>query len=87
MTNRSESRAKGPTRDDFKAPCIPAIGLPSPRPLIWHRVPDQHVWRKGGLFFLCAYQYEMVSAFTQFLKERHIKGKGELSIQFELESL
>jgi hypothetical protein len=23
MTNRSESRAKGPTRDDFKAPCIP----------------------------------------------------------------
>jgi hypothetical protein len=29
----------------------------------------------------------MVSAFTQFLKERRIKGKGELSIQFELESL
>lgn len=37
--------------------------------------------RRGG------YQYEMVSAFTQFLNERHIKGKGELSIQFELESL
>jgi hypothetical protein len=55
--------------------------------VIRHRVPDQHVWRKGGLFFLCAYQSEMVSAFTQFLKERHIKGKGELSIQFELESL
>jgi len=29
----------------------------------------------------------MVSAFTQLLKERHIKGKGELSIQLELESL
>jgi membrane-bound lytic murein transglycosylase MltF len=30
------------------------------------------------------YQYEMVSAFTKFLNERHLKGKGELSIQFEL---
>jgi membrane-bound lytic murein transglycosylase MltF len=34
--------------------------------------------RRGG------YQYEKVRAFTRFLNERHLKGRGELPIQFEL---
>lgn len=34
---------------------LPVTGLLPRQPLIGHNVPDQHVWRKAGLFFLCTY--------------------------------
>jgi membrane-bound lytic murein transglycosylase MltF len=37
-----------------------------------------HQGQRGG------YQYEMVEAFTRFLNRRHLEGRGELPIQFEL---